>query len=609
MDIYELLNKATKNESYESPAQIFSNVERDKLNENDTLLFDLLKEISSMEIIISNSGIKFCPMIVTSAKRTFAIEDITEDGYELLITADIEKLPLILKALVADILWTQKREFSYSQIAAKTYWQMFKMWYKGENKLEVLDMLRRAVCISTQTRQTGQTSLYSEICAWIDDFLSSNEEENDGFFALDIMEIFTEQKKCDVSGFLPVFDKIILKNGEDIEIAEQAYKLKTQCLYKLKKEEDAIASNISLADCYISCAEKILQQEIHGAIRAEDYYLKAIKLYRDNGEPKKAEFACKRLIEIQKEKADNLYSFPVQFNIEGLIDYIKTNMEGLTFEESIIMLSWTVRFEEYDSIKKRVIKDRKKHIFTSMAEMTLIKENGQIIKKLPMLDIQQPEQDKEALELHMHHYMLEQQQLMGDVAIRKMLSLISERFEIDSSKLEFLVKDNPIIPEGREKIFLSGISMFLKGEYYEAMHILAPQLENLFRNIAKEAGALTERLEDDGSSTEKVLKSIFSLPELLDCYNNDILFMFRGLLNEQAGANIRNKIAHGIIEESECSSGACLYFGVAVIKLLLLTSLQGHKILNESEKLKHFEPTSKDGPLVYRIYSDDVKAT
>ena len=66
--------------------------------------------------------------------------------------------------------------------------------------------------------------------------------------------------------------------------------------------------------------------------------------------------------------------------------------------------------------------------------------------------------------------------------------------------------------------------MFLNGEFYEAMHILAPQVENLFRNIAKEVGGLTVTLKDDGSSMEKVLSSILSLPELLDCYDNDILF-------------------------------------------------------------------------------------
>lgn len=85
------------------------------------------------------------------------------------------------------------------------------------------------------------------------------------------------------------------------------------------------------------------------------------------------------------------------------------------------------------------------------------------------------------------------------------------------------------------------------------MHILAPQVENLFRNIAKEVGGLTVTLKDDGSSMEKVSSSILSLPELLDCYDNDILFTFRGLLNEQASANIRNEIAHGIISEYACS--------------------------------------------------------
>lgn len=82
------------------------------------------------------------------------------------------------------------------------------------------------------------------------------------------------------------------------------------------------------------------------------------------------------------------------------------------------------------------------------------------------------------------------------------------------------------------------------------MHIFSPQVENLFRNIAKEVGGLTVTLENDGSSMEKLLSSIFNLPELLDCYDNDIIFTFKDLLNEKAGANIRNEVAHEIISEA-----------------------------------------------------------
>lgn len=38
----------------------------------------------------------------------------------------------------------------------------------------------------------------------------------------------------------------------------------------------------------------------------------------------------------------------------------------------------------------------------------------------------------------------------------------------------------------------------------------------------------------------------------------------------------------------------CLYFGVAVIKLLLLTSVSCYQILKNSKKLKHFEVPKKD---------------
>lgn len=59
-------------------------------------------------------------------------------------------------------------------------------------------------------------------------------------------------------------------------------------------------------------------------------------------------------------------------------------------------------------------------------------------------------------------------------------------------------------------------------------------------------------------------------------------------------SEVQDKELYGIISESACSTGACLYFGMAVIKLLSLTSSPYYQILKNSEKLKHFEIPSKD---------------
>ena len=592
VNIYELLNRIIVNKRYSLSHNLFIEADRTELSEEERSIFDLLKNIVSLRTKIHNDGIEFHPMFVMAdGSRAFSIEDISEDDYLILHSLKLEKMPLILRALIADILWTNKKEFNAAKIAANAYWELFTLWYRDDDNVGTIDIIRRAVCISAQTKQT---LLFEKIQGWFVDFLEKKAANNDGFFALRVMELFFGQKNFDVSIFLPVLDDLIDGNSDNIAKVEQAYKLKTECLFKLKRKEDAIKNNNLLADYYLEFAEKIFKKDIQGALRAVNFYQKGIMLYRNNGESDKADAAHKRLVEIQKEIPKIMVPFSVELDIKGVIDNLKANMEGLSFEECVIRLTQMFVFEKQEDIKKRVIEEFKDNPISHLFGKSLINAQGQTVLALHPLDIHDPEKDPKLMELHMYQNALEKQKVAGDIWVKNALIIIRDKFVIDKSMVEFLVKDNPIIPDGRERIFQSGLYMFLNGDYYEALHILAPQVENLFRNIAREVGGLTVTLEKDGSSMEKVLSSILSLPELVDCYDNDILFTFRGLLNEQAGANIRNEIAHGIISEYACSTGVCLYFGVAVIKLLSLTSASCYQILKNSKKLKHFEVPKKD---------------
>lgn len=598
MDIYDLLNRIIVNRRYELSANLFVDSDKDELQDDEKEIFDLLKNISSLGTQIHNDRIEFHPMFVMAdGRRTFSVDDISEEEYSKLSELQLDKIPLILRALIADILWVNKKKFDAAQVAAIAYWELFTLWYKDDDNVGTIDMLRRAVCISAQTKQT---ILYDEIQEWFIEFVENNAANSDGFFAIRVMELFFEQKNFDVSIFLPVLDNMIACSNDNIAKVEQAYELKTECLFKLKRKDEAVKNNVLLANYYLEFAERIFQNDIQGALRCVNYYQKGIMLYRNNGEPQKAESAHKRLVEIQKEIPKIMVPFSIELDIRGVVENIKINMEGLTFEERLIRLTQMFVFEKQEDIKKRVIEEFKGHPLSHMFGKSIINAQGQTVLALPPLDIQNPEKDSYLMELHMHQNALKKQKVAGDIWMKNALALLRDAYVVDNSMLDFLVKDNPIIPEGRERIFQSALRMFLNGEFYESMHILAPQVENLFRNIAKEVGGLTVTLENDGSSMEKVLSSILSLPELLDCYDNDILFTFRGLLNEQAGANIRNEVAHGIISEYACSTGVCLYFGVAVIKLLSFTSAPCYQILKNSEKLKHFEMPSRDALRVIR---------
>lgn len=598
VNIYELLNRIIVNKRYSLSSNLFIEADRSTLSEKEKSIFDLLKNIVSLGTKIHDDRIEFHPMFVMAdGSRTFSIEDISEEDYLILHNLELDKIPLTLRALIADILWTNKKEFNAAKIAADAYWKLFILWYSDEDNINTIDMIRRAVCISVQTKQT---TLYNEIQEWFNDFIDTKAVNAEGFFSLRVMELFFKQKNFDVSVILKVLDDLIDGSRDNLAKVEQAYELKTECLFKLKRKEDAIKNNNLLADYYLEFAEKIFQKDIQGALRAVNFYQKGIMLYRNNGEANKAEVAQKRLVEIQKEIPKIMVPCSVELDIKGVIDNLKVNMEGLSFEESVIRLTQMLVFEKQEDIKKCVIEELKNNPISHLFGKSLINAQGQTVLALHPLDIHNPEKDLKLLELHMYQNALEKQKAAGDIWVKNALIIIRDKFVIDKSMVEFLVKDNPIIPNGRERIFQSGLYMFLNGDYYEALHILTPQVENLFRNIAREVGGLTVTLENDGSSMEKVLSSILSLPELVDCYDNDILFTFRGLLNEQAGANIRNEIAHGIISEYACSTGVCLYFGMAVIKLLSLTSASCYQILKNSEKLKHFEMPRKDALKVIR---------
>lgn len=594
MNIYEILNKIITEPHYYSMSQLFTNVDKSTIEEKDIRLFDLLNNISSMGTHVSNSGISFNPKFTSKdGSRSFAIEDINDEDYQILEKIDLSRLPLALRTIISDILWTQKKNHTASQIAARSYWEVFQLLYKDQKYYKALNPLKRAVCISQQTKFQA---LYSEIYEWFCNSFIVEAVQIDVFCALRIMKLFFEQKNTNYSVMLPVIDSIIPQNinKDNVMAVEQAYEFKTKCLVKLKKNEESIRCNLSLAQFYYDYAERMANNDSVGAFRSVSFFKKSVLLFRNNGDPANAEKVHRKLIDVQKQVPNNMHTFRNTFDISRVIENIKTNMDGLSFEESIIRLTQYLGFESIETLKKRTIDECISNPLSSLFGNNIIDSQGRTIIKISPLDDKDPEKDLHLLELHMIRSSLQSQRIIGDFWIRNILHYIRSKFIIDDSKIDFLVNKNCIIPEGREMIFRKGICDFLQGNYYAAMHILAPQMENLFRNIANEVGGLTSTLSDDGLAQEKVLSSVFSLPELLDAYDNDIIFAFRGLLNEQAGANIRNRIAHGIINEKECSSGECLYFGTLVIKLLSFTALACDDIINNIDKIKEFKIPAKD---------------
>ena len=111
------------------------------------------------------------------------------------------------------------------------------------------------------------------------------------------------------------------------------------------------------------------------------------------------------------------------------------------------------------------------------------------------------------------------------------------------------------------------------GHMSDALDKLAPKAENIIRYIAEMCGDLTMYYDVKNQiQKKKVLGEVFKGKNLNECLDENILFTFNGLLQQKAGSNIRNRIAHGLTTEKECNAGDCLYFVAMMLKLCGLLS-------------------------------------
>lgn len=510
------------------------------------------------------------------------LDNFDEKSLNTIKQLDTEKFPLVVSSRIYDVLWSKFHDVTCGSNAVKKYLELFEIVYDSVHWVWCLNIIYRATVIAAQIGKDKQP--FQDCINKIIEKLKLMNGNDENFLSIELIELLEFQKYNDKPMLLDFINKIIAKAKLDNKVhkVESAYNLKL----KIEKEQNKKKIiKLEIAEYYEMEADKKEENDSRNVFNKIHYLQCAIHNYNEAGEKEKSKKAMKKLEDSQKNINKCMAKIKSRtFDCTQMILDIKKDFEELTFQESIIRLVQYTKFYKKDDIRKRVLKNCKKSISMSLFGEKIVDKEGKTLIELPGLDYDDPEKDEKIFELYMFRESLNIQEIEGFI-LSIILNEIINKYNFEEDEVRFLVNDNVIIPKGRENIILKGIYLGLKGDYYSSIHILAPQMENLFRNIAKEVGGITFTLENDNTSKVKVLSSVFEIEELNECYSEDILFLFRGLLNEQAGANIRNDIGHGIMDEERANSNLGAYFLSAVIKLCCLTSKDAENILNNSEKL------------------------
>ena len=117
----------------------------------------------------------------------------------------------------------------------------------------------------------------------------------------------------------------------------------------------------------------------------------------------------------------------------------------------------------------------------------------------------------------------------------------------------------PIIPKDRSRLFGKALFAGYDGDFISAIHMVIPQIEHMVRFHLKQSKIKTTTLDANGIENEVGLSALMELPEAEKIFGEDLSFEIKALFCDAFGPNLRNELAHGLLDDDACQSVYAVY--------------------------------------------------
>jgi hypothetical protein len=113
---------------------------------------------------------------------------------------------------------------------------------------------------------------------------------------------------------------------------------------------------------------------------------------------------------------------------------------------------------------------------------------------------------------------------------------------------------SPAFDRGRGGILRHGIAAYLAKDWVAALHLLVPCFEDAVRELARHIGPIPNEFDPNtGGWREPGLGNVLRLAQVVDQIGDDLILHWKALFADSRGLNLRNRVAHGLLTDEDCS--------------------------------------------------------
>lgn len=533
----------------------------------------LLADACSMMLRPNSLNEPFKPFAAFQDRRSALPEDFGPENLAFFARILDQVEDAMLKARLADLLWLvgKPRQMAHALAAVDGYRSVPltpEIWIRGGQ-----ECWERAFALAFILKKGAGERIEGMQGQMLDTLMAVTVQ--DKFFGVKLAKLLRSNRLTgnhgpDIAQRLETLARAFEENGD--VFAARAFFEESACWFRwLDQQEKYAEMTAAQAETYAKEAAFHASDTAPSNMVANGLYEKAIQVYRQiPGKLRPAHRVDERITALRQRQSDTgkqvLNEMGVirspGIDVTELVDHARKAVRGKQAVDALEALANIHPGEKVDTLRAGVIERIRQFPLQQLFGSTFYSRDGRVIAKRPamgLLATELSDSDERTIQASM---IRDYGMFLGITvksAILPALEVVQQEHRLREADFVELCQYSPIVPNGRAGLFGKALYAGYDGDFVTALHLLIPQVEHMVRTHLKQAGATTTNLDKEGIENENGLSTLMGLPEADVVFGEDLAFELKALFCDAFGPNLRNELAHGLLEHNACYAPVSIY--------------------------------------------------
>jgi hypothetical protein len=275
-----------------------------------------------------------------------------------------------------------------------------------------------------------------------------------------------------------------------------------------------------------------------------------------------------RYKELQRLGVSEMKPIGAKVDLTDCVAAARKQVTGLSLDQAVLALADILPIPSVDALRKDVLASAKTFISDQLMPTVLVNDEGAPLAGFAPLDSDADEANPD-LKSRMFRDLRRSRVVDIFGFIDPVRDQIVHEHVITVQPFLRLASLSEFIPPSRESIWALGLQAGMMGDFLTATHVLVPQVEHSIRTLLVRSGTVPVVWTKEGYEELPDLNAVLRDHQTTKILGEDLVFVMTAVFVNRFGGNLRNDLAHGLLETSAFYGETAVYAWWLLLKCVV----------------------------------------